>query len=363
VTPGVERQVLALASLNSIADVLTGQGIRPELAKAAAAAAVEGMRSPGPDLRLELAVSRAASAVRLVSLQVRRPDGSGVVVTPKGDQFAAVAVGPTTRLQVRVVHGQMDSESFYASAVAAGLSDALIPAFFQAFVYDFDFQREIGPGDVFEAALEENLNEQGEAIGTRRLLYASMTTKAKSRALYAFAEAGAQAPDWFDGDGRSIHRSLMRTPVEGARISSGFGMRLHPVLGFTRMHKGTDFATPVGTPVFASGDGVVEFVGLHDGHGNYIRVRHSPTLETAYAHLSKYETAVGASVRQGQEIALSGNSGLTSGPHLHYEVIVNGEQVDSQSFQTEQGHALAGDALKRFMKERDRIDALRSSAL
>jgi len=131
------------------------------------------------------------------------------------------------------------------------------------------------------------------------------------------------------------------------------------------MHKGTDFATPIGTPVFASGDGVVEFVGLHGDHGNYVRIRHSPTLETAYAHLSQYADGivVGVSVRQGQKIALSGNSGLSSGPHVHYEVIVNGEQVDSQLFQTDEGQPLNGEALKAFLKERDRIDGLRASAL
>jgi murein DD-endopeptidase MepM/ murein hydrolase activator NlpD len=155
----------------------------------------------------------------------------------------------------------------------------------------------------------------------------------------------------------------MRTPVEGARISSSFGPRMHPVLGYTRVHKGTDFATPVGTKVYASGDGVVDFVGLHGGHGNYISVRHTKSLETAYAHLSVYGSgiAVGTAVRQGQEIALSGNSGLSSGPHLHYEVIVDGEQVDPMSYETESGRRLADAALAAFQKERDRIDTLRAA--
>ncbi len=366
----LERQVLALNSLGSIAEALSNQGLPPQTSKAAADAAIGALKQTDGDFRLELALRRAgAGAPSLVSLQVRRPDGSGVVVTPKDGGFTAAALGDAVRKQVRVVHGQMDQQSFYSSAVTAGLSDSVIPAFFQAFVYDFDFQREIEPGDVFEAALAENVNDQGEALGARQLLYASMTTKAKSRALYAFTPSGtppgAADSSWFDGAGRNIRRSLMRTPVEGARISSTFGMREHPVLGFTRMHKGTDFATPVGTPVYASGDGKIVFMGVHGGHGNYIAIQHTPSLTTAYAHLSKFGDglAVGSQVRQGQQIALSGNTGLSSGPHVHYEVIVNGEQVDSQTFQTEQGQALSGDALKAFIQERDRIDGLRTSSL
>jgi murein DD-endopeptidase MepM/ murein hydrolase activator NlpD len=324
------------------------------------------MNQADGDLRLELAIAPASGGgASLVSLQIRRLDGSGVKVTPQGQDFVASALAAATRKQVRVIHGQMDNQSFYSSAVASGLSDSVIPAFFQAFVYDFDFQREIEPGDVFEAAFEENLNDQSEVLGAPNLLYASMTTKAKSRALYAFAPAGAKSVSWFDGAGHANQRSLMKTPVEGARISSTFGMRFHPVLGFTRMHKGTDFATPIGTPVFASGDGKVVFAGLHGDHGNYIQIQHTPTLATAYAHLSKFQDGitVGTQVSQGQQIALSGNSGLSSGPHVHYEVIVNGEQVDSQTYQTGEGKSLAGDDLKAFLRERDRIDAVRATAL
>jgi murein DD-endopeptidase MepM/ murein hydrolase activator NlpD len=156
----------------------------------------------------------------------------------------------------------------------------------------------------------------------------------------------------------------MRTPVEGARISSTFGMRDHPVLGFTRQHKGTDFATPVGTPVFASGAGQITALGLHGDFGNYIKIQHSPTLSTAYAHLSQFGQglAIGSMVSQGQQIGLTGNTGLTSGPHLHYEVLVDGQQVDSQSFQTEEGVALAGGDLAGFVKQRDRIDVERTRA-
>jgi murein DD-endopeptidase MepM/ murein hydrolase activator NlpD len=246
--------------------------------------------------------------------------------------------------------------------VAAGVTDVLIPDFAAAFAFDFDFQREIRPGDIFEAAIEEHTDGSGQTVGPARLVYASLQTAQKSRALYRFRPPGEAQLAWFDGDGKSIVRSLMRTPVEGARISSSFGARKHPVLGYTRMHKGTDFATPIGTPVYASGDGVVDFMGVHGGHGNYIRVRHTKTLETAYAHLSAYGAGlqVGSPVVQGQIVARSGNTGLSSGPHLHYEVIIDGEQVDPMTYQTTSGRNLAGAALQAFLKERDRIDVLRA---
>lgn len=360
-----ERQVLTLPGVAALAPALKTYGFDADASGKIAAAAAGALPQADGELRMELALARAGKKVSLASLALSRPDGSGVRVVPAGAGFAAEALAANTRKQVKVARGQIDSESFYSSAVSAGLSDALIPDFFQAFVYDFDFQREIEPGDVFEAAFEETVNDRGEPIGAKRLIYASMTTKAKSRALYAFTEAGQAKAGWFDGAGRNIRRGLMKTPVEGARISSNFGGRKHPVLGYTRMHKGTDFATPVGTPVFASADGEVTFVGLHGGHGNYVAIKHTPELSTAYAHLSQYGEGikVGARVSQGQQIALSGNTGLSSGPHLHYEVIVNGEQVDSQTYQTEEGHALDAAQMQAFARERDRIDAARAASL
>lgn len=362
-----EKQVVTLANLAALDPALVAYGFSTKDSSkiSEAAGSILPADAAAAELRVELDLARDRSKASLVSLALSRPDGTGVRVTPAASGFTAVALTATTHKQVRIARGQMDSQSFYTSAVSAGLSDVLIPDFFQAFVYDFDFQREIEPGDVFEAAVEESVNERGEPVGAKRLIYAGMSTKQKSRALYAFKATGETAPGWYDGAGKNVRRSLMKTPVEGARISSTFGMRDHPVLGYTRMHKGTDFATPVGTPVFASGDGKITFMGLHGDHGNYVAVEHTPTLSTAYAHLSAYQPglAVGAAVTQGQQIALSGNTGLSSGPHLHYEVIVNGQQVDSQTFQTEEGHSLSGADMAVFLRERDRIDAARTSSL
>jgi murein DD-endopeptidase MepM/ murein hydrolase activator NlpD len=360
---GLQRRSFVVASAADLAGALAAAGLEPGAAARVARAAA-GALGPAPgDLRVAVSLD-AGPPARFVDVEIRRADGGGVVARPGAAGDVVVApLGADLKRRIQVVRGEMDADSFYASAVSAGVTDSLIPEFAKAFAFDFDFQREIRPGDIFEAVFEQQVNDASEAVGAQRLLYAALQTQAKSRALYRFQPPGEAAAAWFDGAGGSVVRSLMRTPVEGARVSSTFGPRMHPVLGYTRMHKGIDFATPVGTPVYASGDGVVDFVGVHGGHGEYVRIRHSPTLETAYAHLSAYapETKVGAAVRQGQEIARSGNTGLSSGPHLHYEVIVDNAQVDPMSFQTEQGRRLAGPALAAFLKARDRIDALRAA--
>jgi len=360
---GASRRSLVIAGPEDLAEALAGAGLAPGVVAAATRPTLAALGDEAGELRVGLALGAGAPPV-LLQLEVRRADGSGVSVKPAADgAFEARPLAAALTRRVKVVRGEMDANSFYSSAVTAGVTDSLISDFANAFAFDFDFQREIRPGDIFEAAFAQQVNDAGEAVGPEQLLYVSLQTEAKSRALYRFQPPGEAKAAWFDGAGSSVVRSLMRTPVEGARVSSNFGPRTHPVLGYTRIHKGTDFAAPVGTPVYASGDGVVDFVGVHGGHGNYVRIRHNPTLQTAYAHLSSYGAgiAVGAAVRQGQQIALSGNTGLSSGPHLHYEVMVNGGQVDPLSYQTENGRRLQGPALAGFFKERDAIDALRAA--
>ena len=357
----VERLSLNISDDAQLAGALTSAGLEPGAAARAAQVAIVRLGAHTGELRLAVSVQRPAHRpADLLSVEVRKADGSGVVVVPDGQSFKADLLASDAKTSTKVVRGEMDANSFYSSAVSAGVTDSLIPDFAAAFAFDFDFQREIKPGDIFEAAFEQTLDGAGEPVGPPRLLYASLETSAKSRALYNFTPPGEAKPGWFDANGRSVVRSLMRTPVEGARITSTFGPRMHPVLGYTRMHKGVDFAVVVGTPVYASGDGVVDFVGPHDGHGNYVRVRHTPHLETAYAHLSAFDCKVGDSVRQGQIVAHSGNTGLSSGPHLHYEVIIDGEQVNPLEYVAgDTGRTLSGAELAAFTKERDRIDAIR----
>ncbi|WP_158014061.1 peptidoglycan DD-metalloendopeptidase family protein [Sphingomonas sanxanigenens] len=264
---------------------------------------------------------------------------------------------PSPPTDIRIIRGEVDRTSFYSSAVAAGLRDTLIPEFARAMAHDFDFQREVAPGDVFEAAYRTPAGAPPEP------LYVSLSTRERSVALYRFRVTGMTEPGWFDGNGDSATRSLLRTPVDGARVSSSFGPRVHPILGYTRLHKGTDFAVPVGTAVYASGNGVISFAGVARGYGNYLRIRHADGVETAYAHLSGFAEGVapGAPVQQGDLVARSGNSGLSSGPHLHYEVYVKDVPTDPVSMATASAGGLADGQRAAFRRARDRIDRLRAA--
>jgi murein DD-endopeptidase MepM/ murein hydrolase activator NlpD len=255
----------------------------------------------------------------------------------------------------------MDADSFYSSAVAAGVIDSLIPDFAAALAFDFDFQREVRKGDAFEAAFEQRVDRDGRPIGPPRLLYAALSTQVKAAAVYRYTPPGGE-PSWFDGDGRSIKRALLRTPVDAARVSSSFGYRIHPILGFAKLHRGTDFAAPTGTPIYASGDATVEFAGPKGANGNFVRLKHTNGWETLYLHMSAFGAGIasGATVAQGQEVGLVGTTGRSTGPHLHYELHIDGEPVDPMSVQTESAPPLAGPALTGFKHERDRIDVSRA---
>ncbi|MFV2093676.1 MAG: M23 family metallopeptidase, partial [Hyphomicrobiales bacterium] len=228
--------------------------------------------------------------------------------------------------------------------------------------YDVDFQRQIKAGDPFEVFYSGG---GGFASKSRaKLLYSSLTTAGKKRDYYRFTTPDG-VTDFYNPGGASSQKPLMRTPLNGARVSSPFGMRKHPVLGYTKMHTGTDFAAPRGTPVFAAGDGVIERAGRNGSFGVYVRMRHSKGLVTAYAHLQKIAKGIrpGTRVRQGQIIAFVGSSGRSTGPHLHFEVAVNGKKKNPLTVKVAgTGRRLAGKTLARFKAEKSRIDRLRRQA-
>jgi murein DD-endopeptidase MepM/ murein hydrolase activator NlpD len=227
------------------------------------------------------------------------------------------------------------------------------------FSYDVDFQRDVQPGDEFAVVINRFYTEDGRPAKTGTILAASMTLSGRKQALYRFdADSGDQ--EYFDADARSARSMLMRTPVDGARISSSFGRRRHPILGYTRMHKGIDFAVPRGTPVMAAGGGVVTQAGYAPGFGNLVVISHTNGYSTAYGHLSRFAQGVtrGARVRQGQIVAYSGSTGLSTGPHLHYEVRLNGGQVNPRNIRNTNGRTLGGEERQRFLAERTRIDTM-----
>ena len=357
-----QRRTLVVRQPGEIVGALTSVGVPQSEAGPAAAAAMSKLIKKDGDLTLIMLVRPVAGGNRLVNLDARYEDGAGVVVAATPAGFSAQATAADLKTTVKVVRGEMDAYSFYTSAVAQHLTDSLISPFAQALTFDFDFQREIHAGDVFEAAFENRVNARGETVAVGRLLYVALETKEKSRALYWFQPPGADG-GWFDGNGQSTVRSLMRTPVEGARISSTFGMRVHPVLGFMKMHKGTDFAAPIGTPIYAAGDATVIFAAMAGTAGNRVILKHDNGWETWYLHMNQFGPGIasGVHVHQGQQIGEIGTTGRSTGPHLHYELHINDEPVDPMSVATEGGKPLIGADLKAFFKERDRIDALRAA--
>ena len=251
--------------------------------------------------------------------------------------------------------GTIDT-SLYQAASHMGLPLPVMEQLVRIFSFDVDFQRDLQPGDEVEVMYEGQVVD-GKMVDHGRIVYAAMVVRGEKRSLYYFDPVNAPA-GYFDGEGRSAAKALMRTPIDGARISSRFGMRRHPILGFNRMHRGMDFAAPTGTPVYAAGDGVVERIGRYGAYGKYIRIRHNSEYKTAYAHLSRYAKGLqqGTRVTQGQVIGRVGSTGRSTGPHLHYEVLYRNKQVNPQSIDLPSPVFLEGDGFVAFLSERNQID-------
>jgi murein DD-endopeptidase MepM/ murein hydrolase activator NlpD len=252
----------------------------------------------------------------------------------------------TSRTHAKVAKIQT---SLYGSAARANIPQSVIAEVIRLYSWNIDFQRDIRPGDKIEVLYDSQETEDGQYTKLGDVLYANLTIGGRPLPIYRFEMDGGSAA-YFGPDGSSTRKTLMKTPIDGARISSGFGMRRHPVLGYTKMHKGMDFAAPTGTPIYAAGDGKVEYAGRFSSYGNYIKISHNSKLKTAYAHMSRLGKGmkVGARVKQGQIIGYVGTTGRSTGPHLHYEVMVNNKQVNPNSVNLPTGQQLASGELKRF---------------
>lgn len=360
------KRILNLGSPLELESAMAANGVPVVDARAAAAALTKlgALVQRMAQIRAVLYLDGEGNSQALQRLEMSFLDSSGAVVSRGEDgTFHANAVAASLSTQIVMRTGEMNEVDFYSSAVTAGVIDSLIPTFAQAFVYDFNFQTEITSGDVFAAVFEQQVNASRQPVGPPRLLYASMTTRTKSRSLYRFQPNGGEE-GWYDGNGRSVRRSFMRTPVEGARISSHFGMRFHPVLHYTRLHGGIDLAAPIGTPIYASAAGVITSVSPSGCAGNMVIMTHDNGWETRYFHLNNYAPDLQPGLRVGQGHVLGGvgtTGTCTTGPHLHYEVHINGEKVDPESIPTEQGERLSGEMLAAFIRERDRIDVARAA--
>jgi len=252
-----------------------------------------------------------------------------------------------------ILNGKITS-SLYGSATDAGIEPGVIIEFARIFGFEVDFQRDIRKGDKFEILFERFTDDRGKSVKTGKILYAYLDVNNQKIKLYRFGKKNNI--DYYDADGKSISKALMKTPINGARLSSPFGMRKHPILGFNKHHNGTDFAAPTGTPIMASGNGTVIKAGWCGAGGRCVRIRHNSSYTTGYGHMSKIATKTGRRVRQGQIIGYVGSTGMSTGPHLHYTVSYNGKFINSQKLKLPSGKILKGEERKLFEIERIKFD-------
>ena len=254
-------------------------------------------------------------------------------------------------------------QSLYKAAIDQNIPANTIIEFAKIYGFQVDFQRDIRKQDKFQIMYEIFLNDRNEIVENGEILYANLKLSGQDNSLYYFDKDGSQGH--YDKNGKSVKKALMKTPINGARLSSPFGMRKHPIDGFNKMHRGTDFAAPMGTPIMASGDGIVKKAGWCGGGGNCIKIRHNSTYQTVYAHMSKFARGIktGARVKQGQTIGYVGSTGKSTGPHLHYEVLVNGKKVNSQKLKLPSGKILKGKERKNFETNKIKLDVLKSEKI
>ena len=256
------------------------------------------------------------------------------------------------------------TNSLYNSAINLGIKPNIIIEFARLYGFQIDFQRDIWKNDSFQIIYEEYVDDANKIVDTGEIIFANLNLQNLDLQLYKY-EYEKNKIDYFDENGKSIKKTLMKTPINGARLSSSFGKRKHPILGYTKMHLGTDFAAPKGTPIMASGDGKVLKAGWCGGGGNCVKIKHNTTYQTVYAHMSKFGRGIkkGVRVKQGQIIGYVGSTGLSTGPHLHYEVIENGKKINSQKLKLPSGKILKGEERKKFEVNKIKIDVLKSNLI
>jgi murein DD-endopeptidase MepM/ murein hydrolase activator NlpD len=255
------------------------------------------------------------------------------------------------------------TQSLYKTAIDLKVQPNLIIEFARIYGFQVDFQRDIRKNDNFQIMYEVFEDDNGKVFETGNIIFADLKLSGKNNALYYFEKKGSEGH--YDENGKSVEKALMKTPINGARLSSAFGMRKHPIDGFNKMHKGTDFAAPMGTPIMASGSGLITRARWCGGGGNCIKIKHNSTYETIYAHMKNFARGIreGVRVKQGQIIGYVGSTGKSTGPHLHYEVVVNGKKVNSQKLRLPSGKTLKGKERTIFEVEKIKLDVLKSELI
>jgi len=269
-----------------------------------------------------------------------------------------------TNLNKKIIYKEGKiSQSLYKTAIDLNVQPNLIVEFARIYGFQVDFQRDIRKNDNFQIMYEIFEDDNGKVFETGNIIFANLKLSGKNNALYYFKKKGSEGH--YSENGKSVEKALMKTPINGARLSSPFGMRKHPIDGFNKMHRGTDFAAPMGTPIMASGSGLIIRARWCGGGGNCIKIKHNSTYETIYAHMKNFARGIkeGIRVKQGQIIGYVGSTGKSTGPHLHYEVVVNGKKVNSQKLRLPSGKVLKGKEREIFEVEKIKLDVLKSELI
>ena len=364
---------------DSVTSVLRDQGATPDEARAIAAQlgprGRDGGLKEGEKLRILMAPASTAPGARLQPFRVIVANDTTVeavaALSDLGKYVAVDVQSMNTATETADNTNEEDDDgsgvrlyqSIYETAMRNKVPTPVIDDMIRIYSYDVDFQRKVQPGDAFDvfyAGDDENNNSAGNDKG--EVLFASLTIGGETKKYYKFLTPDDGVVDYYDETGKSAKKFLVRKPVNNAIMRSGFGGRRHPILGYVKMHTGVDWATAYGTPIFAAGNGVIEKAQLEGGYGKYIRIKHNNGYETAYGHMSAFAKGMeaGKKVRQGQVIGFVGSTGQSTGPHVHYEILVNGRFVDPMRVKLPRGRSLEGPMLASFEKERDRLDAMMS---
>lgn len=359
------RNTGTLKSRQTLTDLVVSLGANHQDANSALHTLYSGDLLDARRLRPGLLAEAFMEDNQLKALSIRaEADRSLLITRTQNGAWEATALNARLTPSYHRIAASIET-SIYDTARNLGAGDQQVVDFANAFAYDVDFQREIHPGDAFEIVYETYVDERGKPVKSGEVVFASLDGRALSRDFYRFAPSDDQVADYFDSKGESATKFLMKTPINGARLSSSFGKRRHPISGYTRLHKGTDFAAPTGTPVYAAGHGTVARASRYGGYGNYVKIKHANGYQTAYAHLSRYGRGMkaGKRVRQGDIIGYVGSTGASTGPHLHYEVYIKGTPVNAMRLKLPTGRKLAEtpEILAEFAARKAEIDQIRAN--
>ena len=315
------------------------------------------------NLTFELIIDQSTDKVVKFNFPLSKTKRIELVKSSINNKFEQQLV--VTKLIKKIVYAEdVIEQSLYKAAINNEVPSNIIIDFASIYGFQVDFQRDIKKKDEFQILFEAFLNEKNQIIETGNIIYSNLKLSGQDNSLYYFKDKEG-ITGHYDNMGQSVKKALMKTPINGARLSSSFGMRKHPIDGYNKMHQGTDFAAPMGTPIMASGDGIVIKAGWCGGGGNCIKIKHNQTYQTVYAHMSKFVRGMGKGVRvkQGQTIGYVGSTGKSTGPHLHYEVIRDGKRINSQTLKLPSGKILKDDNRLKFETSKIKIDVLKSEKI